>query len=299
MSVAPLSSSSAVRSNSIAAMKSSYTPAPSLADVEAGRAVLKQGMQGSAVKSLQTLLAKEGYNVSTDGKFGPQTDAAVRAFQKKHSLTPDGLAGKKTLAALQSSYTPAPSPGTGTTGTNAILSKYKPTGASAATARQDGLSAGPAASAKMAKNDLARLKPYKAQFEAAGKKYGVPPALLAAIASRESRGGAALDSRGYGDAGNGFGLMQVDKRSHTLKGGPYSAEHINQAAGILKSYLTSVKKSHPSWPPEQQLRGAVAAYNSGPGNVQTIAGMDRGTTGNDYSNDVWARAQTLAPNFGG
>jgi peptidoglycan hydrolase-like protein with peptidoglycan-binding domain len=43
----------------------------------------------------------------------------------------------------------------------------------------------------------------------------------------------------------------------------------------------------------------VAVYNSGPGNVRTQAGMDVGTTGGDYSNDVWARAQALAPHFGG
>jgi len=127
----------------------------------------------------------------------------------------------------------------------------------------------------------------------------VPPALLAAIASRESRAGSALDSRGFGDHGNGFGLMQVDKRYHSPKGGPFSAGHIDQAAGILKSYLNQVKANHPSWPPEQQLRGAVAAYNSGVSNVRTIKNMDVGTTGNDYSNDVWARAQELAPHFGG
>jgi peptidoglycan hydrolase-like protein with peptidoglycan-binding domain len=182
---------------------------------------------------------------------------------------------------------------------NAILSKYKPTGASAATARQDGLSAGVGASHKMAHTDLARLKKYEAAFEAAGKKHGVPPALLAAIASRESRGGAALDSQGRGDGGNGFGLMQVDRRFHHPAGGPYSKEHIDQAAGILKGMLNQVKAKHPDWPAAQQLRGAVAAYNSGVGNVQTLKGMDVGTTGNDYSNDVWARAQELAPNFGG
>ena len=27
--------------------------------------------------------------------------------------------------------------------------------------------------------------------------------------------------------------------------------------------------------------------------------MDKGTTGDDYSTDVWARAQELAPSFGG
>jgi peptidoglycan hydrolase-like protein with peptidoglycan-binding domain len=182
---------------------------------------------------------------------------------------------------------------------NAILSQYKPTGASDRTASQDGLRGGVDASHKMAKNDLARLKKYEAAFESAAKKHGLPPALLAAIASRESRGGAALDRSGHGDGGNGFGLMQVDHRYHSAKGGPYSAQHIDQAAGILKGMLNTVKKNHPDWPAAQQLRGAVAAYNSGTGNVQTIAGMDRGTTGNDYSNDVWARAQALAPHFGG
>lgn len=204
-----------------------------------------------------------------------------------------------TTSVTQTRRTQAPQATAAASNPNAILSKYKPTGASAVTARQDGLSAGPAASHKMAETDRARLQKYAPEFAAAGKKYGVPPALLAAIASRESRGGAALDSHGFGDHGNGYGLMQVDKRFHKLEGGPYSTAHIEQAAGILKSDLNAVKKAHPSWPPEQQLRGAVAAYNSGTGNVQTIKGMDVGTTGNDYSNDVWARAQDLAPHFGG
>ncbi len=184
-------------------------------------------------------------------------------------------------------------------GPNDILNRYQPSGASAATARQDGLQAGVGASQRMAQTDLRRLQPYADEFAAAGARHGVPPALLAAIASRESRGGAALDRNGRGDGGNGFGLMQVDRRYHSPAGGPHSAQHIDQAAGILRGMLDQVRQEHPNWSPEQQLRGAVAAYNSGPDNVRTIDGMDRGTTGNDYSNDVWARAQALAPHFGG
>ena len=39
--------------------------------------------------------------------------------------------------------------------------------------------------------------------------------------------------------------------------------------------------------------GAVAAYNFGTGNVVTWGNLDVGTTGNDYSNDVMARAKYL------
>ena len=37
----------------------------------------------------------------------------------------------------------------------------------------------------------------------------------------------------------------------------------------------------------------MAAYNFGVGNVQSWGGLDIGSTGNDYSNDVMARAQYL------
>ncbi|WP_324290043.1 peptidoglycan-binding protein [Pyxidicoccus sp. MSG2] len=190
--------------------------------------------------------------------------------------------------------------GTSRTDPNAILGRYNPTGASDRTARQDGIrQGGPAASRQMAMTDLPRLQQYKADIESVAQEYGFPPALLAAIISRESRGGQALDANGRGDNGNGYGLMQVDRRTAAGVGGPRSRENIAQGAGILRDKLNQVKRDHPNWTPEQQLRGAVAAYNVGAGNVRTIEGMDRGTTGDDYSSDVWARAQALAPHFGG
>ena len=182
---------------------------------------------------------------------------------------------------------------------NDILFRYNPTGASDATAKQDRLQGGVSASQQMAKTDLPRLKKYAADFIEAGQKHGLPPALLAAISSRETRGGARLSASGYSGNGEDFGLMQVNKHSHKLVGGPFSREHINQATGILKKFFVEVKKKHSSWSLEQQLRGAVAAYNFGVSNVRTLSGIDVGTANNDYSSDIWARAQTLAPYFGG
>jgi len=62
---------------------------------------------------------------------------------------------------------------------------------------------------------------------------------------------------------------------------------------ILAKGISDVAAKHPDWPRNQQVQGGVAAYNSGVGNIQTQAGIDVGTTHNDYSNDVIARAQAL------
>lgn len=173
------------------------------------------------------------------------------------------------------------------------LAKAPTTGASAITARQDGLSAGSAASQQMAKTDLARVMAIADRFRKAGDKFNLPPALLAAIASRESRCGNALDSQGFGDGGNAFGIMQIDKRFHPIPSDkdPASTAHIEQAAQILVDFLRQVAANHPTWEDEYLLKGAAAAYNSGVGNIQTKSGIDIGTAGDDYGSDVIARAQ--------
>lgn len=178
---------------------------------------------------------------------------------------------------------------------NAILGELETSGASAKTARQDGhKEGGVATSHKMAQHDFNAVNRYTEHFIAVGAETGLPPALLAAIASRESRGGTQLDSNGLGDHGKGFGLMQVDKGSHEHVGSAYSREHVAQAAGILKRFWAQVKAKFPQWTPAQQLRAAVAAYNFGVDDVRSLERLDIGTTGDDYSADVWARARYYA-----
>lgn len=187
---------------------------------------------------------------------------------------------------------------------NAVLAELITSGAGAGTTKQDGRNyndVGVDASNRMASKDFGLLKRYVDVFIEAGSRTGYPPALLAAIASRESRGGSALDANGKGDHGHGFGLMQIDDRSHRAVGAWNSTEHIMQAANILKKSHDEIIKKFPNWTAAQQLRGAVAAYNFGAKNVQTWGGMDQGTTGDDYSADVWARARYYASleEFGG
>lgn len=55
---------------------------------------------GSAVRNVQVELVQNGYDVEIDGYFGPNTQAAVRAFQSDHGLEVDGLVGPDTWARL-------------------------------------------------------------------------------------------------------------------------------------------------------------------------------------------------------
>lgn len=74
---------------------------------------LKLGSRGDAVKVLQTSLNKLGYNCGeSDGVFGAMTKATVIAFQRAHSLTADGVAGKLTQAAINAQLGTVPKPST-------------------------------------------------------------------------------------------------------------------------------------------------------------------------------------------
>lgn len=61
------------------------------------------GSTGDSVRRLQTLLKNQGYNVVIDGSFGAQTKNALMEYQRKNSLTIDGIAGHQTWGALAKS----------------------------------------------------------------------------------------------------------------------------------------------------------------------------------------------------
>lgn len=79
--------------------------------------LLKLGSEGEDVKKLQQKLG-----VDPIGKFGPKTDAAVRAWQSSNGLTADGIVGPSTWSKLFGESTtasptiitePSPSPSVG------------------------------------------------------------------------------------------------------------------------------------------------------------------------------------------
>lgn len=65
---------------------------------------LRKGSSGEYVTKMQTMLIQQGYDLApygADGKFGNKTQQALIKFQNDHGLTPDGICGERTWAALQ------------------------------------------------------------------------------------------------------------------------------------------------------------------------------------------------------
>ncbi len=97
---------------------------------------LERGSEGPAVVELQSMLAKLGYSISADGKFGYATYQIVKSFQSKYRLTADGIAGSETIALLKTltgataatptqtvtaTPTVAPAPPAGTASSSAVV----------------------------------------------------------------------------------------------------------------------------------------------------------------------------------
>lgn len=121
--------------------KVTATPTP-VPTVKIPAVTLKSGSKGEDVKTLQTRLKELGYYTSNiDGKMGRGTVSALKAFQKAHGLTDDGVAGQSTYAilfsenALKKGTTPTPAP----TATPVIVGNETaaPTATATATATDD------------------------------------------------------------------------------------------------------------------------------------------------------------------
>lgn len=79
------------------------TPTPTASTVPTDT-TLRRGDTGDNVSALQQALSTLGFDPgAVDGKFGPVTEQAVSAFQKSAGLAEDGVAGAKTLAAVNES----------------------------------------------------------------------------------------------------------------------------------------------------------------------------------------------------
>lgn len=249
-------------------------------------------LQGE-VKELQTLLNQHGFAIEVDGKFGGDTQSAIKRFQGEHGLIDDGIVGALTWAALEGTTAPD-------------ISTIFPT-----TFPRDHASLSA---------QFEEAVGFKSFIDAGAQRFGLQPSLIGGVGSRESNWGLILKPTGSGPAGTGDfarrrpkpplrtgalppdgggfgrGLMQIDfdafpfARTQDWKD---AKKNILFGCEVLGNNLQLMKR-RTNLEGRELLRAALAAYNSGPGNVLTAIrdgrDVDFFTAGRDYSKDVLNRA---------
>ena len=102
------------------------TVAPAADAARFGSRTLKQGMEGSDVKTLQRLLTKAGHRTTRDGNFGRGTTRSVKSFERKQKLRRNGVVTRsdarkiRQVAAAKEVETTAPSPDKARLGRNGL-----------------------------------------------------------------------------------------------------------------------------------------------------------------------------------
>jgi Putative peptidoglycan binding domain len=244
-----------------------------------------------AVRELQALLRRHDRTVVIDGLFGRGTENLVRSFQRMRGLRSDGVVGPDTWHALLDPDTPPAS--------DRLLTTYP-------------------LDHPVLLEELEAAARYGATIVAAAGRFGLPPAIIVAFGSRESRWGLALSPKGptgtadftprpflgpYRDhplppdrRGFGRGMMQIDYDAHEFaRSGPWHEPDANvrYACGVLVEFRPVLRR-HTVLHGTALLRAMLAAYNSGLDNVLRAVrqglDLDFYTGGRDYSRDVVNRA---------
>jgi hypothetical protein len=194
---------------------------PAVADAKLGdRAPLKTGMRGHDVRVLQDFLTRAGERTGIDGRFGPATRRAVRAFEREQALSTDGVMTAEDIAALRRVVEGGASPRS----TGAAVTVPGPV----ATIGPDGLAVAPAGAPPQVQQIIA------AGNEIAGKPY------------KYGGGHGTWDDTGYDCSGSvsyalhGAGLLDdaMPSGSFTTWGEPGKGQWVTIYANGGHMYMT-------------------------------------------------------------
>lgn len=243
------------------------------------------------VGALQRRLQSYDQAVVADGRFGPGTEQAVRGFQRTMGLREDGVVGPGTWQALDHPVPPTADAG--------FVTTY----------RLDD---------PELLEDCEAAAGFGAEIETAATTFGIPPAVIVALGSRQSRWGRAAVPEGPGGTrdfaprpqpraprsgplppdGLGFarGLMGLDYDFYDLaRDGPWDdpGANIGEACRRLVEARKGLRQKtilHAGG----LLRGTLAAFNCGQSNVLRAVrqglDLDFYTAGRNYATEVLDRA---------
>jgi Putative peptidoglycan binding domain len=242
------------------------------------------------VRELQAMLRRHDRAVVVDGLFGRGTEQQVRSFQRARGLRGDGVVGPETWHALLDPDAPP----------------------------SDHLATTYPLDHPVLLDDLEAAARYGATVVATAGDFGLPPAVIVALGSRESRWGLALSPQGpTGTAdptprpflgphrttplppdrqGFGRGLMQVDYDRHEFaRSGPWHEPDANvrHACAALVEFRPALRRQT-VLQGDALLRATLAAYSCGLDNVlravRSGLDLDFYTAGREYSREILNRA---------
>ncbi len=134
-SASSASSSSASSASPSSAVSSSSPGSAETSSLFGTYAAIRAGDRGDRVKTLQQALITLGFlGGRPDGIFGNRTKKAVVSFQRSKKLTADGIAGKKTLSAVQSALSAGASASSSASSSSSAASSQSTTSSAASSA---------------------------------------------------------------------------------------------------------------------------------------------------------------------
>lgn len=167
------------------------------------------GARGDAVEALQRALRKAGTDVAMSGRYDAATESAVRDFQQKNGLVPDGVFGPSTLDALDAALGLSTADEDSSSSPNAEADEVPRSGASASALPTTGNAF------------VDKLVPGAVKGM---HLHGVPASVLIAMAILESEWGERMLARDYnnvfgvrGTGPAGSVMMAVDEDEQATK----------------------------------------------------------------------------------
>jgi hypothetical protein len=229
---------------------------------------LSIGSSGSAVRSLQEKLQAAGFDPGgVDGKFGPNTKAAVLAFQRAQGIQVDGVVGNQTLRAIagDSTFTPATRTGATTATAQGFEHRFK----------------------QFREVDVNRLRaalPPQAQsladdFIAAGRANNIDPLVLVAISRHETGG---WTSSAFRNKNNAMGISSAT--------GPRRFSNVGDSIAQMARGLASPTGYYKNADTLRQLWGI---YAPGPATGQRLQQNDPNNLNRSWGPSIVRNVRTL------